>query len=82
MAGKYKNYKNIILYNIIFQHLSVKEMEDKENESNEEFNAVMAEDSYQYYFQAFKGMKQLRKVTLDHNKITEIQPFAFKVYTF
>ena len=39
-------------------------------------------DSYQYYFQAFKGMKQLRKVTLDHNKITEIQPFAFKVYTF
>lgn len=31
------------------------------------------------HFQAFKGMKQLQKVTLDHNKITDIQPFAFKV---
>ena len=24
-------------------------------------------------------MKYLRKITLDHNKIKEIQPFAFKV---
>ena len=30
-------------------------------------------------FQAFKGLKNLKKITLDHNKIQTIQPFAFKV---
>ena len=29
--------------------------------------------------QAFKGLKNLKKITLDHNKIHTIQPFAFKV---
>jgi hypothetical protein len=30
-------------------------------------------------FQAFKGLKSLKKITLDHNRITTIEPFAFKV---
>ena len=31
------------------------------------------------FLQAFKGLKNLKKITLDHNRINTIQPFAFKV---
>ena len=35
--------------------------------------------SFQCFIQAFRGLKMIKKITLDHNRILNIEPFAFKV---